>query len=64
VETFTAAGNRIARTDTRDIATGDVTAAVAARNNAGPLAPGVYFVLVTATRGDQVSKRLAKFAVE
>ncbi|MAF13134.1 hypothetical protein CMK11_21995 [Candidatus Poribacteria bacterium] len=64
VETFTAAGDRIARTDTRDIATGDVTVTVAANNGAGLLAPGVYFVLVTATRGNQVSRRLAKVAVE
>ena len=63
-ETFTAAGDRLGRMDSYNIATGDITVAVPARNGDAPLAPGVYFVLITATRGDQVAKRLAKFAVE
>ena len=63
-EVFTATGDRLSQSETFDIATGDVTFAAPARNGAASLAPGVYFVLVTATRGSQVAKRLAKFAVE
>jgi M6 family metalloprotease-like protein len=64
METFTASGDRVAQADTQDIATGDVTIALAADNAGRPLAPGVYFVLITATRAGQIAKRLAKFAVE
>lgn len=63
-ETFTATGDRISETEAVGISTGDVTFTIPARNRGAPLAPGVYFVIVTARRGDQVTPRIAKFAVE
>ncbi len=63
-EVFTVDGTRVGSAEQTGLATGATTFDFATRAGSRPLAPGVYFVLVTAEVAGQATRRLAKFAVQ
>ena len=63
VEVFDVAGSKMGEVAETQLATSPTTLEFPASNGSVRLAPGVYFLLVTAESGDGTAKRLAKFAV-
>ena len=63
-EVYTTDGRRVGIVEQGQLATGSATLEFGTSDGSRVMAPGVYFVLITAESGDQLTKRLAKFAVE